>query len=74
MSPTTVWSTMTRYDKLSKVCQLSTMRLGLLEKSRKRRAAKGGRKKREKKMTFRTPELRAFFDTMPDDMRKFVGG
>jgi len=64
---------MTRVDKLSHVCSLSTMRLGLLEKARVRRAAKG-KKRKKKELTFKSAELREFFQTMPEDMRKFIGG
>ncbi len=69
-----IWSTMTRVDKLSHVCSLSTMRLGLLEKARVRRAAKSNKKRKKKELTFKSAELREFFQTMPDEMRKFIGG
>ena len=69
-----LWHTMTRADKLSLICQLSTMRIGLLEKSRAKRAAKGRKKKLAVRNTeFKSPELRKFFDSMPDDMKRFIG-
>ena len=70
----TLWHTMTRVDKLSLICQLSTMRVGLLEKSRAKRATKGRKKKRAVRTTeFKSAELKAVFETMPDDMKKFIG-
>lgn len=70
-----IWHNLTHNDKLSLVDTLTSMRLSLLEKSRAKRQAKSKRKKRQKKeKTFKTQELREFFETMPEEMRKFIGG
>jgi len=51
------------------------MRISLLEKSRVRRATKGrkGRKKAVRTTEFKSPELRKMFETMPDEMKRFIG-
>lgn len=74
MKTTIPWYKLQHVAKLIKVRQLATMRISLLEKSRIRRAAKSSKNRRKKEKAFRSAELRAFFDTMPDDMKKFVGG
>lgn len=72
---TVLWHTLLPADKLYLVTRLATMRLSLLEKARIRRAAKSSKKRRKKQeLTFKTAELREFFNAMPDDMKKFVGG
>lgn len=69
-----LWHTLTHADKLSLVARLATMRLSLLEKARIRRAARSSKKRRKKELTFKSAELREFFQTMPEEMKKFVGG
>ncbi len=72
---TIIWHNLQHTEKLSLVMRLNTMRISLLEKARIRRAAKSSKKRsRKKELTFKSAELRAFFDTMPADMKKFVGG
>lgn len=70
---TIIWHTLQYAEKLSLVNQLVTMRLSLLEKARVRKAAKSS-KKRKKELTFKSAELREFFQTLPDEMKKFLGG
>ena len=70
-----LWHTLEQAQKLTLVTRLATMRLSLLEKARIRRAAKSSKKRRKKKeLTFKSAELREFFQTMPDEMKQFVGG
>ena len=68
-----LWHTLQHTDKLSLVKRLVTMRVSLLEKARAKRVARGTKKRKKKEMTFKTAELREFFNTMPDDMKKFIG-
>lgn len=70
---TIIWHTLQYAEKLSLVKQLVTMRLSLLEKARVRKATKSS-SRRKKDMTFKSADLREFFQTMPDEMKKFVGG
>ncbi len=70
-----IWHNLQQAEKLSLVMRLNTMRLSLLEKARIRRAAHSSKKRsRKKELTFKSAELREFFQTMPDDMKKFIGG
>ena len=70
-----LWHTLQQAEKISTVMRLGTMRISLLEKSRIRKAAKSSKKRsRKKELTFKSAELREFFQTMPSEMKKFIGG
>lgn len=68
------WHKLQPSDKLSLVQRLHNMRISLLEKARARRATKKTGKRKKKERAFRSDEFKRIFETMPDEMKKFLGG